>query len=172
MHAKQDQPSNHLSVIVVAHNEEDNLEACLSTLGCCDVIIVVLDRCTDRSLEIVRRYTNKVVTGAWEAPWGPRRHADLDLVKEGWILEVGADERVTDISDMMARLDRYTSVRALDLKESGDMGTLLRNVIRVFSRFYKWYVRRGGYREGHWGILIAQMAGLYPLLSYLRARLE
>ena len=52
------------------------------------------------------------------------------------------------------------------------MGTLPRNVIRVFSRFYKCYVWRGGYREGYWGILIALMAGLYPLVSYLRARLE
>ena len=51
----------------------------------------------------------------------PGVRADMqasDLVKEGWILEVDADERVTDISDMMARLDRYTRMRALDLKES------------------------------------------------------
>ena len=112
MHAKQDQSSHHLSAIVVAHKEEYNLEACLSALGCCDVIIVVLDRCTDGSLEIARRYTNKVVTSAWEGPWGLRRLAGLDLAKEGWILEVDADERVTDISDMMARLDRYQNARS------------------------------------------------------------
>ncbi len=246
-----------LTAVVVAHNEGRQLDACLSSLKFCDSLVVVLDRCTDGSEEIAERHANEVVTGAWEGPEGPRRHAGLDLVRKGWVLEVDADERVTpalaaeiretiacapspahyivsydnyvgtrlirfgwgayfgvsstarlfsagaktwgservhpkvwlegerrylrermvhyvdrDISDMMARLDRYTRARALDLKESGDIGTLPRNVVRVFSRFYKCYVRRGGWREGHWGFLIALMAGLYPLLSHLRARLE
>jgi len=37
-------------------------------------------------------------------------------------------------------------------------------------RFYKCYVSRKGYREGDMGFLIAVMAGLYPLLSNLKAR--
>lgn len=246
-----------LTAVVVAHNEEDQLEACLSSLAFCDSIIVVLDRCTDNSEAIARRHADRIKLGSWEGPEGPRRHAGLDAVSDGWVIEVDADERVTpslateiietvgrappsayymipydnyvgtrlirhgwgayfgvsasarlfragtkqwgnervhpavhlegerhylkermahyvdrDISDMIARLDRYTRARALDLRESGDIGTLPRNVVRVFSRFYKCYVRRGGWREGHWGFLIALMAGLYPLLSYLRARLE
>ena len=31
---------------------------------------------------------------------------------------------------------------------------------------------RKGYREGAWGVLIALFAGLFPLFSHLRARLE
>ena len=77
-----------------------------------------------------------------------------------------------DISDMIRRLDRYSSARARDLRERGVDEGLGRNVRRVFSRFYKCYVRRKGYREGQWGFLIALMAGLYPLLSHLKARLE
>ena len=106
--------------------------------------------------------------------WGSERvHPSVHLDGErGYLKERMIHYVDRDISDMMARLDRYTRARALDLKESGDIGTLPRNVVRVFSRFYKCYVRRGGWREGHWGFLIALMAGLYPLLSYLRARLE
>ena len=77
-----------------------------------------------------------------------------------------------DISDMIARLDRYTAARAADLRASGDIGSLPNNVRRAFSRFFKCYVSRKGYREGGWGFLIALFAGLYPLLSHLRARLE
>jgi glycosyltransferase involved in cell wall biosynthesis len=76
------------------------------------------------------------------------------------------------ISDMIGRLDRYSSARARDLRASGIPETLGHNILRVFGRFYKCYVRRRGYREGLWGVLIALMAGLYPLLSYLKARLE
>ena len=77
-----------------------------------------------------------------------------------------------NISDMIRRLDRYSSARARDLRDQGLDEGLGRNVRRVFSRFYKCYVRRKGYREGQWGFLIALMAGLYPLLSHLKARLE
>ncbi|MCW5699285.1 MAG: glycosyltransferase family 2 protein, partial [Rhodospirillales bacterium] len=58
------------------------------------------------------------------------------------------------------------------LRESGDIGSLANNLRRLFSRFFKCYVGRKGYREGRWGFLIALCAGLYPLLSYLKASLE
>ena len=73
---------------------------------------------------------------------------------------------------MLARLDRYSTARARDLRDSGDIGTLGRNVRRLFTRFLKCYVGRKGYREGAFGFLIALMAGLYPLISHLKARLE
>jgi len=77
-----------------------------------------------------------------------------------------------DISEMLRRLDRYTSARAQDLRESGDIGSYGRNLRRIVSRFCKCYIGRKGYREGHWGFLIALCAALYPILSYLKARLE
>jgi len=46
------------------------------------------------------------------------------------------------------------------------------NVCRGLRRFWKCYVRRGGWREGGWGLLISLMAGLYPLISALRADLD
>ena len=52
------------------------------------------------------------------------------------------------------------------------MGGLSNDVRRLFSRFFKCYVMRRGYREGGSGFLIALFAGLYPLLSYLKARYE
>jgi len=77
-----------------------------------------------------------------------------------------------DIADMIRRLDRYTTAHARDLRQAGIEETLGRNIGRFFSRFYKCYVRRHGYREGSWGFLLALMAGLYPLLSHLKATLE
>ncbi len=77
-----------------------------------------------------------------------------------------------NISDMIRRLDSYSTARAKDLRESGEVGSMANNVRRVFSRFFKCYVMRRGYREGGYGFLIALFAGLYPLLSHLKARLE
>ena len=73
---------------------------------------------------------------------------------------------------MLRRLDRYSSARAADLRESGDIGSYGKNLRRIASRFCKCYIGRRGYREGPWGFLIALCAALYPILSYLKARLE
>jgi glycosyltransferase involved in cell wall biosynthesis len=77
-----------------------------------------------------------------------------------------------DIADLIARFNRYTTARACDLRRSGEHGSLWRNLGRFFARFYKCYVRKKGYREGHWGLLIAVLAGLFPLVSYIKAELE
>jgi hypothetical protein len=77
----------------------------------------------------------------------------------------------TDIGDMMRRLERYTALRAVDLA-ARPRGGVASNLFRAVRRFYKCYVGRKGYREGDWGLLIALMAALYPLISTLRARLE
>ena len=77
-----------------------------------------------------------------------------------------------NISDMIVRLDRYTTARAHDLRERGDFKSMASDIRRIFTRFYKCYVTRKGYREGGYGFLIALFAGLYPILSHLKARLE
>ena len=245
-----------VSALVVVHNEAEQLADCLECLRFADEIVVVLDRCTDASPGIARRFTERVVVGAWERE-GDRRNAGIEACAGPWIFEVDADERVgpalareiramvsisgydrhlvpvdnyigtrkvrwgwgagfgrsahpglfrkgtkvwgpqrvhpalklrgregppltarldhyvdRSISDMLHRLDRYTTARARDLRESGTIGSFGANLRRIFSRFWKCYVARRGYREGPWGFLIALCAGLYPILSYLKARLE
>jgi glycosyltransferase involved in cell wall biosynthesis len=106
--------------------------------------------------------------------WGMERiHPGLELMApEGRLNERMVHYVDKDISDMILRLDRYTTVRAHDLRQSGYIGSFGHNVRRLFSRFYKCYFGRKGYREGQYGFLIALFAGLYPILSYLKAHLE
>jgi len=106
--------------------------------------------------------------------WGDQRiHPQLELDgPRRWLKTPMRHYVDRDISDMLVRLDRYTSARAADLRESGEIGSLASNIRRMFSRFLKCFFARKGYREGAYGVLIALMAGLYPILSYLKARLE
>jgi len=107
--------------------------------------------------------------------WGDQRvHPEINVAGvQGPALQSRLVHHVDrNISDMLRRLDRYTSARAQDLRDSGDIGSFAPNLRRIFSRFWKCYVARHGYREGAWGFLIALCAALYPILSYLKARLE
>lgn len=106
--------------------------------------------------------------------WGQQRiHPGVELKGERMWLENRMIHYVDrDISDMIHRLDRYSTARANDLRASGNIGSLANNIRRLFSRFFKCFIGRKGYREGLYGFLIAMMAGLFPLLSYLKAKLE
>ncbi|MGY9003699.1 MAG: hypothetical protein ACKVIF_10985 [Rhodospirillales bacterium] len=107
--------------------------------------------------------------------WGNQRvHPQLEWSgRKGAMLKSRTKHYVDrGISDMIRRLDSYSTARAKDMRESGKIGSTLNNLRRFFSRFIKCYVMRKGYREGGYGLLIAIFAGLYPLLSHLKARLE
>ncbi|MBL8652644.1 MAG: glycosyltransferase family 2 protein [Alphaproteobacteria bacterium] len=77
-----------------------------------------------------------------------------------------------NLSETIRRLDRYTTARAIDLRAKGDPDPTSRYVRRFFSRFWKCFVARKGYREGGYGLVIAALAGLYPLVSHLKAKYE
>ena len=245
-----------ISAVISVRNEERQLADCLETLAFADEIVVLLDKCTDRSEEIARRFTANVQHGDWPTE-GRRRNAGIAACTGDWVFEIDADERVTpelareirdvvntttadwheipvdnyvgarlvrhgwgasfgkaaypglfrkgvktwgdqrvhpslawsgtkgamlthridhyvdrDIADMLKRLDSYSTARAKDLVESGDIGSTASNIRRVFSRFLKCYVARKGYREGGYGLAIAVCAGLYPLFAHLKAKCD
>ena len=107
--------------------------------------------------------------------WGDQRvHPKVTFEgQRGPCLRPGFAHYVDDnISDMIHRFDRYTEARARDLRDQGIPETLGHNVRRIFSRFFKCYIRGKGYKEGGYGLLVCLFAGLYPLISYLKATLE
>jgi glycosyltransferase involved in cell wall biosynthesis len=108
--------------------------------------------------------------------WRAQRvHPGLDWTgTEGPKITTGALIHLVDrdISDMLRRLDKYSSAKAADLLASGHIGSLAGNLRRFVSRGFKSYVSRKGYREGAMGVLLAFCTGAFPLLSYLKARIE
>ncbi|MGQ9675002.1 MAG: glycosyltransferase [Chloroflexota bacterium] len=87
-------PGPRVSAAVIAKNEERRIEDCLRSLQWADEIVVVDSFSTDRTLEICRRYTDRVYQRRFENFSKQRNHA-LDLVSCPWVLFVDADERVT-----------------------------------------------------------------------------
>ena len=243
---------NKLSALIVVHNEEKQLEECLMTLKFADEIVVILDKCSDGSEEIAKKFTKNIFLGSWKIE-GDRRNYGIKKCSYPWVFEIDADERVTkslqkeirrciddtiydyflipvnnyigkslvkfgwgayfgkssypglfkknnkfwgkqrvhpklkligkkgftfqnpiehyyckNISDMLIKLDKYSSSRALDLLEQENKETSMKNFRRLFSRFWKCFILRKGYKEKNIGLIIAIMASLYPLLSYAK----
>jgi glycosyltransferase involved in cell wall biosynthesis len=102
--------------------------------------------------------------------WGEGRvHTKIDLKGPRREFSEPLDHFVyRDVSDMMRRLDRYTDLAAQDAVEQGVTPSLAHSLRRIFSRAWKSYVARSGYREGAWGVALALMSALYPILIYLK----
>ena len=82
-----------LSALVCAHNDEARLAECLRRLSFCDEIVVVADRCTDRSQEIARQFGARVIDGIFPLE-SQRKAAGVTACLGEWVLEIEADEHV------------------------------------------------------------------------------
>jgi glycosyltransferase involved in cell wall biosynthesis len=82
-----------LTALVCVQNQETHLDACLRKLSFCDEVVVVADRCTDRSQEIARRHGAVVIDGIFPLE-SQRRQAGVEAATSQWILEIEPDEFV------------------------------------------------------------------------------
>lgn len=84
-----------LSVIVITKNEEDRIERCLASVkNVADEIIVFDSGSTDATVDIVKRYTDKVFVTDWPG-YGAQKQRALDAASHDWVLQVDADEELT-----------------------------------------------------------------------------
>lgn len=84
-----------LSAVIIVFNEEANIEECLQNLSFVDEIVIVDSFSTDRTLEIARKYTDKIVQREFKG-FSDQRNAALELAQHEWVLIIDADEKVTD----------------------------------------------------------------------------
>jgi glycosyltransferase involved in cell wall biosynthesis len=83
-----------ISAVVVCYNEEDRIRDCLESLRWCDEIVVIDSFSTDRTPDICRCYTDRVIQRTWVGYRDQKAYAHSQATKE-WVLLVDADERVT-----------------------------------------------------------------------------
>jgi len=82
-----------LSALVCAQNDEARLADCLRRLDFCDEIVVVADRCIDRSAEIARQFGARVIDGIFPLE-SQRKAAGVGACLGEWVLEIEPDEHV------------------------------------------------------------------------------
>ncbi len=84
-----------LSVVVITKNEEKNIDDCLkSVVGWASEIVVVDDESSDKTVELVSQYTNKIFRRKMDNEGRHRNWAYAQAQNE-WVLSLDADEMVT-----------------------------------------------------------------------------
>jgi len=84
-----------LSVITLTLNEERNIADCLTSVRWADELIVVDSGSNDRTAELARQFTDKVLTVEWKG-YGLTKNLALENATGEWVLWLDADERVTE----------------------------------------------------------------------------
>ena len=84
-----------LSVFIITLNEEQNLERCLKSVNWADEIVVVDSGSTDRTMEIARRFTDKVITRRFD-DFSSQKAAAMAAATNDWVLNLDADEVVSE----------------------------------------------------------------------------
>ena len=121
-----------ISVIVPTFNEEENIQECLESVTWADEILVVDSFSKDRTLEIARRFTDRILQREYVNSASQKNWA-IPQARHDWVMVVDADERVTP-----GLRDEIRALLAEGPKRSG-------YVIRRVNHFLGRRINHGGW---------------------------
>jgi (heptosyl)LPS beta-1,4-glucosyltransferase len=84
-----------ISVVVITKNESERLKVCLESVKWADEIVVADNGSTDDTLEIAKRYTDKIIVFK-DQDFAELRNKAFEKTSGDWVLYVDADERVLE----------------------------------------------------------------------------
>ena len=125
-----------VSAIIVCFNEEDNIRACLESVAWCDEIVVIDAHSTDRTLDIVREFTDRIFVRDWPG-YREQKQFALDQARLEWVLNIDADERVSP--ELRAEIQRELA--------GGAPGIDGFYVPRLVNYLGRWWYRGGWYPD-------------------------
>jgi glycosyltransferase involved in cell wall biosynthesis len=83
-----------VTATVITFNEAANIQAALESLSWADELIVVDSESTDNTVEIARRFTDRVTVRPWPGYVAQKNFA-AEQASHDWIFSLDADERVS-----------------------------------------------------------------------------
>ncbi|MFZ5652168.1 MAG: glycosyltransferase [Bacillota bacterium] len=84
-----------IGLSMIVRDEESNLARCLDSVrGLVDEIVVVDTGSRDRTVEVARRYTDRVFSFPWSGDFSAARNYALDKTHSRWVFYLDADEEL------------------------------------------------------------------------------
>jgi glycosyltransferase involved in cell wall biosynthesis len=87
-------PGGRLSAVVITLDEEARVRACLESVAWADEIVVVDAGSTDKTVQIAREFTDRVIVRPWPG-FAAQKNFALDQATGEWLLSIDADEEVS-----------------------------------------------------------------------------
>lgn len=131
---------NTVTLAMIVKNEAANLEACLESVrGQVSEIVIVDTGSSDNTVEIARKYTDKVYHYPWHEDFSAARNYAIEKATGDWILSLDADEELlpgTGYLEQLSSGDNHLEAYLLPLNNhtsdtTGQYNTFL--VLRLFK---------------------------------------
>lgn len=120
-----------ISVVLIVKNEEDLLARCLESVKDADEIIVVDTGSTDRTIEIAKKFTDKVYTDfTWCDDFAKARNHAKSKATKDWIFSIDADEYCWDFSKVREAVELAKDNVSVYMHQGGGPGYF--RVPRIF----------------------------------------
>ncbi|MEK7408666.1 MAG: glycosyltransferase family 2 protein [Acidobacteriota bacterium] len=84
-----------ISATVITSNEERNLPRAIESLRCCDEILVLDSRSTDRTVELAVKLGARVEEADWRG-YAAQKNLAAEKASHHWILSLDADEALSE----------------------------------------------------------------------------
>src|SRR3954453_10144562 len=105
-------------------------------------------------------------TGAWQPA---RVHESVRVPGEPLRLDGDIEHYpYADVSDHLQRIDRYTALAALDLRDRGRHAGVLALLLHPPAAFLRNYILRRGILQGRAGLAVSLLNSYYVLLKYVK----
>lgn len=93
-----------ISAVILAKNEEKNIENCIRSVSFCDEVIIIDDNSEDRTIDEIQNSILRLRSGqkikiyqrTLNGDFSEQRNFGLSKAKGDWVLFVDADERVSE----------------------------------------------------------------------------
>jgi glycosyltransferase involved in cell wall biosynthesis len=247
-----------LSLAMIVRNEEKNLEEALTLVkDWADEIVIVDDGSTDRTIEVAKRFTDKIFSRRMELE-GKQRNFAVEKASNDWVIFQDGDERLTpevmaeidglldnhdgekfsywiprknylgdhwlryggwypaahiklyhrkylrwkedpsdvvhpgieylqdkygaalknhmihynfrNIEDFIGKVNNQTTLEAIKWHLQNRKVSMSHGYWKAFDRFFKRFVLKKGYKDGHYGFVAAALSGFYQWAAYCKFR--
>jgi len=85
-----------ISVTIICKNEESRIRRCLESVSWVDEIVVVDSGSTDKTLDIVAEYTDKIYSNTEWPGFGLQKRLAVEKASNDWVLALDSDEVVSE----------------------------------------------------------------------------
>lgn len=113
-----------IEAVMIVKNEEQMLSRCLDSLKGIDSIVIVDTGSEDNTIEIAKKYTDKIYHFKWCNDFSKARNVALSKATCDFVLIIDADEMLkTPISEVRAILEKEKGTKVFGVKTTAENGS-------------------------------------------------
>ena len=129
-----------ISAVILTYNNEDTIRRCLdSIIDQVDEIVIYDTGSKDKTLDIARKYTSKIIKGLEIKDFAEARNNANMYASGEWILSIDSDEEFSGVplKEYLKANAEYDGIMVPIYSYGADGALIMNKLVRIFKRRYR-----------------------------------